>query len=287
MSFVCLIIGTVLSALFVVMLFKGGKYDYMLDALSGDDFPLKSIYSVGLAWQDFKLAELKGELAENLRKNSILIYSNQYSEFYARISWAQVISFVHLFLALSFSLTGLVPDMAGFLVIVGIFASAFGAYYFYTFTSNKVKTRKESCEVEFPNAISKLALIVNSGAILREAWEIVAYGKEGVIYDLMRESCEKMKNGTSEIEAFRDFGIKTDSEDIKKFSGALVQSIEKGGGDLPFFLSNQSKELWDRKKQLMLQKGEKAASALLMPIVMMFFGVILIVIAAAVQNFSM
>ena len=66
----------------------------------------------------------------------------------------------------------------------------------------------------------------------------------------------------------------------------LQQSIERGGGELSIFLSNQSKELWAHHRQFMLQKGEKAASALLMPIVMMFAGVMMIVVVAAMQSFS-
>ena len=79
----------------------------------------------------------------------------------------------------------------------------------------------------------------------------------------------------------------TNSDNIKKFVSALIQSIERGGSDLPQFLANQSSELWNEKRQLLLQKGEKAASKLLMPIAIMFFGIMLIVISSAVQSFSM
>lgn len=56
---------------------------------------------------------------------------------------------------------------------------------------------------------------------------------------------------------------------------------------MPQFLANQSSELWNEKRQLLLQKGEKAASKLLMPIAIMFLGIMLIVISSAVQSFSM
>lgn len=289
MQFVFLTLGTVLSVLFVAFMFKGQKYDYMLETLSSDAFPLKSIYSVGLAWQDTKIGRLRGKPGDKLRSNANLYYSKKYSEFYSRIIWAQVLSFVHLALAFFWCLAGISRDgvTVGFFALVGIVVAALSAYYFYTFTLSKIKNRQQECEEEFPNALSKLALIVNSGVILTDAWKIVAYGKDGTIYNLMKKSCDAMDNGQSEIDAIYEFGILTNSDEIKKFTTALIQSIERGGGDLPNFLINQSNEIWAFRRQYMLQKGEKAAGKLLIPIALMFIGIMLIVISAAMQSFSL
>jgi len=287
MNLFFLIIGSFLTILFLIFLFKGSKYDYMLESLSGDAFPAKTIYSVGLAWQDLKIGKLRGALGEQLRSDSSLMYSKNYSEFYARIIWAQILSFGHLFISVFFVAAGFANGaMVLFLVVVGLFFCILSSYYFYTYTKEKISRRRDDCEREFPNAISKLALIVNSGVILHDAWDIVAMGNEGVLYDLMSKSCEQMRNGTSEIDALHDFGVKTNSDDIKKFTAALIQSIERGGGDLPQFLVNQSAEIWTSRRQVMLQKGEKAAGALLMPIALMFLGIMLIVISAAMQSFN-
>lgn len=289
MQYVILILGSLLSILFILFMYKGQKYDYMLDSLTGDAFPLKSIYTVGLAWQDTKVGKLRGKTGDKLRASANLYYSKQYSEFYSRIIWAQTISFAHFFLAMFWCLAGVSKDSTtvGFFAIVGIVIASVSVYYFYNFTLSKIKTRQEECENEFPNAISKLALIVNSGVILSEAWKIVAYGKDGTIYDLMKISCEKIDNGKSEIDAMYEFGVMTNSDEIKKFTTALIQSIERGGGDLPNFLINQSNEIWGFRRQYMLQKGEKASGKLLIPIALMFVGIMLIVISAAMQSFSL
>ena len=288
MNWILLGIGTVLSILFIVMMFAGSKYDYMTESLQGDDFPCKGLYVVGLKWQDFGFAGLKGKIGDTLRENSKLLYSKQYSEFYARIVWAQIITFLHLILAVFCLLAGMTSKSTStFYLLVGIVAATLVIYYFYSSFGEKIKKRQEMCEEEFPNVISKLALIVNSGVILHDSWEMVSHGKEGEIYDLMRKSCVEMNNGKSEIDALYEFGVMTNSDNIKKFVSALIQSIERGGSDLPQFLANQSSELWNEKRQLLLQKGEKAASKLLMPIAIMFFGIMLIVISSAVQSFSM
>ena len=287
MGIVFLLIGTVLTVVFIVCLVKGQKYNYMLDALQGDDFPLKSIYGAGLALQDIPLFALGGQLGKFLRDRAKLIYTRQFSEFYARIIWAQAISFGLLCGAVCFVLAGILPDMALLMGVVGVVMAVFPGYYFINHLGDQVNSRQKSCEKEFPNAISKMALIVNSGVILHDAWEFVADGNTGVFYDLMKKACEEMKNGKADADAIYEFGVETNSQDIKKFTSALIQSIERGGGELPLFLATQSKELWAHHRQVLLQKGEQAAGALLMPIALMFFGVMLIVIVAAMQSFAM
>ena len=163
--------------------------------------------------------------------------------------------------------------MSGFFLVVGIILSVLAMYYFGTSTSEKVKKRREECEAELPNAVSKLALITNTGTTHHDSWEMVAYGKTGTFYDMMKNSCVEIKNGKADVDAIHDMGAMINSEEIKKFTSALIQSIERGGGDLPHFLTNQSSELWAKHRQTMLQKGEQAASALLMPIALMFLGV--------------
>lgn len=287
MNYIFLIIGTVLTLLFVIMLLKGQKYNYMIDALEGDDFPLKSIYCAGLALQDVKLFQLSGKIASFLRDNTKLIYSRKFSEFYTRVIWAQALSFGMLCGGVCFLFSAILADLALLLGLLGFVMLILPGFYFVTHVKDLVQKRSDACDEEFPNAIAKLALIVNSGVILHDSWEVVAYGNSGVFYDLMQRSCLEMQNGKSDIDAIYEFGVQSGSDTVKKFTSALIQSIERGGGELPIFLSNQSKELWAHRRQVMLQKGEKAAGALLMPIALMFLGVMLIVISAALQSFSM
>ena len=116
---------------------------------------------------------------------------------------------------------------------------------------------------------------------LYQRWRVIADSKEGVIYDLMRQSCVDMENGMAEVDAIHKFGRFTNSAEIRKFTSALAQSVERGGAELSDFLSRQSIEVWTLKKQLMLQKGEAAASKLLVPTAMLFVGIIIAVMTGA------
>lgn len=287
MNYIFLLIGTLGAIFTILMMFKGAEYEYMLESLDEDDFPLKQVYVIGLGMQGVGLFSLKGKIGDKLRTEASLLYTKQYSEFYARIVWAQILSFPVLVIPICFLLATIFSgDMVLFFAVIGVVVAGVCSYYFGTSMQEKVAERREACDMEFPNAISKLALIVNAGVILHDAWEIVAQGKDGVFYDLMKNACIEMQNGKADIDAIYEFGVLTNSEDVKKFTSALIQSIERGGGDLPQFLANQSSELWASNRQLMLQKGEKAAGALLMPIILMFAGVMLIVLSAALQSFT-
>lgn len=284
MRLALLLSGSVISTVFILLLFVGKKYDFMIEGLEGEAFPLKSIYVAGLAVQK---GSLFSSLIQKLQGETRLLYSRKYEEYYARIIVAQMISFALLSLSSGLVLGGLMGGgIGGFVALIGVLMAAVFIYFFYTYTSGKINARQSECDMEFPDAISKLALVVNSGVTLHDGWIIVAASAEGPFYELMRQSVEGMKNGQSDIEAIRSFGIMTNSDEIKKFATAMIQNIERGGGDLPLFLISESAELWKLKKQIMLQKGEKAASSLLVPITLMFAGIMLIVLASAVQSLS-
>lgn len=285
MRMLYLIVGTISAVFFMVMMQAGKKQESLLEPLDSDTYPIKGLYTAGLGMQRIKLFSLKGNVGAALREASTLYYGSKYSEYYARMIWAQVLTYAFLAFTLFVLIAGALNS--GFFAAVGIVSCIVVSYYFFTYVPSKLKTRTEECESEFPNAISKMALLVNSGMIINEAWKKVAYGKDGVIYDIMRISCDEMDNGTSNIDAIYNFGTRCNSAEIKKFTSALIQSLEKGGGELPGFLIEQSSEIMEFKRQFMLQKGEKAAGALLAPIGLMFAGVILLVLVAALQSFSL
>lgn len=278
MRIVELAIGTLLTILLIIRLLKSKKFDEMLDALEGD-YPLKDFYGIGLSWNETKLFMLKGHLKDDLMEQARLLYNPRYTEYYATITWAQTITFVHLSLCIGFLLGGMLDFT--FFSIVGIVCAAFFGYYFFTKMKNTLETRRTECVVELPEIVSTMALLMNSGMVLKEIWKIVAYSKDGEVYELMQNACTDMENGMPEKDAIYKFGILSNTPEIKKFTSVLIQGIDKGSKDLAEILADQSTEMLELKKQIMLQKGEAAASKLLIPTVMIFGGILVIVISAA------
>lgn len=281
MRYIFLGIGSILAILFMVQIKKGKRFASIVEGLDSSTFPLNQLYVVGFAWSSTKLFKLRSKRAADLRAQATLLYDSQYAEYYANVAWAQTITLVHLFLTMSFLMAGILYDLAFLMLVGGIFLSIVVAAYCLENMKNTLTKRTEECEAQLPEVVSTMAILVNSGMVLREAWNMVADSGTGVFYELMRKAAENMKNGYSDADAIFLFGKASNSTEIKKFTSALLQSMEKGGAELSGFLAHQSSELWNAKRQRMLQAGEKAATKLLLPIVLIFVGVIIIVMTAA------
>lgn len=281
MRYVYLTIGTVLAILLIIQLKKGEKYESIVENLDENIFPLNGLYGAGFAWSSTSFFRLKGNIANKLQVNASLLYEPQYAEYYANVVWAQTITLTHLFLTITFLVCGIMYDSAVFLLVVGSFMCALVAIYCLQNMKNVLSQRTEECESQLPEVVSTMAVLVNSGMVLREAWNMVGENGKGAFYELMRKASENMMNGYSDADAIFLFGKASNSTEIKKFTSALLQSMEKGGAELSVFLAHQSSELWNTKRQKMLQNGEKAAGKLLLPIVLIFVGIIIIVMTAA------
>lgn len=282
-----LILASVFTLLFVTSLAKGSKYVALVQGLDEKEYFLKDIYVVGFAMNDTALFRLRGKLERDLKKNAKLVWDNIYYEYYANLAWAQFLSLALLVLAFGFSLAALLGGEAA-LMIVGIAVLFVMAIWNLCMSKMKeaVAKRRDECVLEFPNMVSKLSLLINSGMVLREAWYLVANGKQGSLYELMKKACECMDNGESDSAAIHKFGVLSDSIEIKKFTSAMIQGIEKGNSELADFLVSQASELWAHKRQLALQQGEIAAGKLIIPLGLMFGGIIMIIVAAAMQSMS-
>ena len=194
-------------------------------------------------------------------------------------------TYVHISICFFSLLSGFIDDSSCIIVLlIGVMlGAAIGDYYLKQVTG-KIEKRAEECVIEFPNMVMKLTLMINSGMILRDAWYAVTNTVEGQLQGLMKQACELMDNGSSEAEAIYKFGVLSGSKEIKKFSSSLIQGIEKGNAELVGMLMQQSDELWENKRQHLLQKGEAAATKLIIPTTMMFVGIVLVVITSALSG---
>lgn len=284
-SIVILGITVLVSMLFIIFLMKSGQYNDYIANLDGKQFPIKEIYGVGFVLADKLKLDYKSKFANDLRQQVVILYGEKYSEFYIRVLYAQKFSICWLILV-ACGIFSCFAQGSNSLVILGLGLVLVGVmyYYFNTMASLKIKKKSANYLKDFPNVVSTIALLVNAGMMLREAWTEVAYSTTGDLYDQMRKVCEDMDNGMSESDALYAFSLRCATPEIKKFTSFIVQGLEKGNKDLAFSLKNQSDELWMMKKQRVLQQGDLAASRLLIPIMVMFIGILVIVMGPIMTN---
>lgn len=278
------IVALSLISLLVWLFFyiKGQKNSSMFDALEEKDFPLKETYGFGIAVLEKINYSYKSASDRKLRQSLEILYEEKYADYYLRVVHAQQITISATIFVLSFALYGLSSEILA--MIVGFAFAGLSYYYFGTLTQKKILKRSEEMLHDFSEVVSKLALLTNAGMILREAWQEVAYAGESTIYIEMQKTVDEMNNGVAEVDAIYNFGSRCIITEIKKFTSTIIQGITKGSGELVMMLQDQSKEVWQMKKQLVRREGEKAANKLLIPICVMFVGILIMIIVPIFTN---
>lgn len=285
LNLLILLVTIVLSVLFLILLFTSKEYNNYIEPLDDTEFPIKEIYCVGFSLSKILNIDYKSKFANTLRQEIGIVYGEKYCEFYLRVIYAQRFSICWLVLIVS----GVFASFAtgtDVVLLYGIGIMIVVVLYYYFSTNMKTVIQKKSALYlkEFPSVVSTIALLVNAGMMLREAWTEVAFSAEGELYEQMKKVSEDMDNGVSESDALNAFAIRCATPEIKKFTSFIIQGFEKGNKDLAFSLKNQSDELWEMRKQKILQQGDLAASKLLIPIMVMFVGILIMVMGPIMTN---
>lgn len=275
-------IGGVILVIWLILYMKGMKNASLFDVLDEKDYPLKEIYFVGYEALNVIHYAYRSKNDRKLRKEISILYGEKYADYYLRVIHSQQITMALSLLVFSFAMYGLADDIAALIVVAAFAGVAY--YYFGTVTSEKILKRSEEMMTDFSEVISKLALLTNAGMIFREAWEEVAYTGERALYLEMQTAVDEMNNGYAEVDALFRFGSRCVVPEIKKFTSTVVQGITKGNSELSMMLQEQSKEVWNLRRQNIKRQGEKASSKLMIPIMIMFIGILIMILIPIFSN---
>ncbi len=149
---------------------------------------------------------------------------------------------------------------------------------------DKLTARREEILARFPQVLSKMTLLVNSGMLLRGAWNLIANQSDTILFQEMQLTAAQLDNGVPEAVAYREFAERCGVKEIRKFSSMVIQGLEKGPAELTVFLKDMADELWMEKRNLVKQKGEKANSKLLVPTVIIFIGILFMIMAPIITG---
>lgn len=285
LNIVCMVLALGSGISFIVFLLLSGEFEDYIKPLDKKQFMLPEVYGVGFKLLQLSKFEFKSRGAQQLRENASILYGEKYADYYMRVFYAQRISLVYMFFAVASAISCLTEGSDKLIILVlGVVVCATIYYYFTTVPAARVKERSRLFMLEFPNAVSTIALLVNSGMILREAWREVSLSDDSELYLEMRKVNEDIDNGIAEMDALFSFANRCVTPEIKKFTAFVVQGLEKGNRDLAIALRNQTDELWEIKKQNILKQGELASSKLMIPLMIMFAGILVMVMGPIMTN---
>lgn len=281
-DFIVMGAGCVCLIVWLALFFLSGKYNTMFQTLNEKEYPLKDLYSTGYLLTELFHFKFKRKHDRRLRTELGVLHEEKYVEYYLRVIYAQSITFGLLVFQFSFILYGLSRDILIMAICMGM--AVLAVYYFMTQAEKKIQKRSDELLNDFSEIVSKLALLVNAGMIMREAWNEVAEAGESVIYQEMIRSCQDMQNGVSEGEAIRRFGVRCMIPEIKKFASTIIQGIEKGNRELAMMLQSQSDEIWEMKQQRVKRAGARANTKLMIPMFIMFAGILIMIVVPVFTN---
>ena len=282
---VVIAIGVLFLLFYIYLYFKGKKDAALFATLGDEDYPMHELYFVGYALVNMLGLDFRRKEDREVRKQIAILYGEKYIDYYLRVSYAQRFTMMLTLMTFAMPLYCFTRSLSMFLLFMVVGGVAF--YYYGTVMKEKIQKRSDEMLDEFTEVISKLALLVNAGMTLHEAWEKVANSNEGVLYGEMKISVDNMNNGIPEVDALYEFGQRSMVQEVKKFISTIVQGLTKGNKDLTMMLIQQSKEQWKLKQQYLRRKGEAANSKLLLPMLLIFIAILIMVVVPIFSNIGL
>lgn len=282
---VILFVATVLT-FFCIYLWQSAKdtYSDIIGALDAKEYRFKEMFLVGFRFMDIIHFDMNSGFLIKKRKEMEEITDKKYAPFYLYIMVGSMFSYGIILLPIVLIIGSLAGDYI--ILISGLAITGLAVRYVYETVKDKIEEKREALLSEFPNVLTKLTLLVNSGMVLRNAWIKISESGNGILYDEMKVATDHMNNGMGELEAYREFADRCSLKEMRKFTAMVSQGLERGGSELTFFLKDMSDELWAEKQNKARQKGEKAASKLLIPTAMIFIGIMAMIMVPVISGLS-
>ncbi|MCI8269701.1 MAG: type II secretion system F family protein [Lachnospiraceae bacterium] len=292
--------GCVLA--FIVFYIKSkGQYDEYIEYLDKEEYGLKDFIPLGLAMGEVKIFQkvlplsLRSALARH--KNQVYqkileIRGPKNAEFYQFIHQGYRLT-VALIAAVGASVVGMIQVFQGSsdgILFTGAAVAAWIGAPFLVDTSLKgeIEKRRLAIQMEFPEFVNKLTLLVNAGMTISKAWEkiINENKREHILYDEMRYALAEIKAGRPEAIAYEEFARRCHVKEVTKFVSVIVMNLKRGGSEVVPVLREQGQECWEMRKNAAKAMGEQASTKILIPMMIMFLGIVLIVATPAVLSMT-
>jgi tight adherence protein C len=279
------VLVTVLTVTFAVIWLKGSRHSVLLEGLDYKKHPCRDLYPFGLEVLEMIRYRFSSMRDRKMAGYIKILYGSEYREYYQRIHMARKISVAVPVCIFFLVVSVLIDDWS--LVVFAFLAAGGSAWYFDRAIYDVISKRAGSIRRDIPEILTELALLVNAGMVLRNAWRKASLSGEGVLHMEMRRAVEHIDNGIPETEAYREFAGRCGDRYLDRIISAMLQNLKKGNRELVEFLSETSSECWEERKQSVLRKGEEASTKMLLPIGLMFLGILLMIMLPIMGSMSL
>lgn len=157
------------------------------------------------------------------------------------------------------------------------FAAVIGWRFPDIHLDRKVRARIEKMEKTFPDTLDLLTVSVGAGLGFDGALAKVVEKSSGPVAEEFKRILHEIKMGKSRREAMRDFGERSGVDDIKTFTGAIVQA-DQLGLNISNTLKIQAEQMRRKRRQRVEEQAMKVPVKMLIPLIVFIFPTIFIVL---------
>ena len=219
------------------------------------------------------------------------LYGKKYAENWTKQLLARLISYPIIGVSLTLSLGALILGVGN--LRVGLAVMGGGTilvlvlvYAMYDEVSDKLNKRRAAISRQFPNVVSKLALLVTSGMIIDRAWRETAESQNTELYQEMRKTAEELANLVDPTTAYTNFIDRCNTKETTKLASALIQSQSKGNAEIGSLLKGMAYEAWQERRHTAKRDSEKANSKLMIPTMMLFIAILIMIMVPVAISFT-
>lgn len=232
-----------------------------------------------------------GEIHKTIMAKSYELYGKKHAVYKAKNLLAKLLSYpligVAVTLIVGGSLLSAGSATAGAAILgIGTVLVLVLSYAMYDELSDKVKKRREAIERQFPNVVSKLALLVTSGMIMDRAWKETAYSQNFELYKEMQKTSEELDNLVSSESAYGGFISRCNTKETAKLASAILQNQSKGNAEIGRLLKDLAREAWQERRHTAKRDAEKANSKLMIPTMFILIAILVMLMVPIAMNFS-
>lgn len=271
--------GKRFSVLDVIPLFG---YQLLVDMkLDGDSDLMRKLT---LSCEHTGYVELERDRETGDKKNSSIYAYYLLASLFAFVFVGAVISFFLGVLMIAAGNQGVGVLMP---MLVGFGGPALYGYVPYDNLRSKAAKRQEEIDIGFPNAISKIALLVTAGMNITRAIEETADSDNSLMYRELRLAVKEMNQAATVQGAFTRLQCRCSNKYLDKMITIVTKSYVAGNTNLADDLRAINEECWLDKKHNARRMGEKVQNKLFIPTMLMFVGILVVIVVPAMSGFSL
>lgn len=233
----------------------------------------------------------KGGIYKDLLRKCTELYGRKYAVNKARQMLARLLSYPVIGVAASLALGALVYGGGNrnggiAIIFVGTLLVLILSYAIYDEVGDRLNKRREAISRQFPNVVSKLALLVTSGMIMERAWREAAESQNLELYMEMRKTADELNNLVEPSVAYTNFINRCNTKETTKLASAIIQNQSKGNAEIGLLLKGMAHEAWQERRHTAKRDSEKANSKLMIPTMMLFIAILVMIMAPLATNFA-